>query len=200
MSCSALLKDLGATEIEPAVTDWQIDRILDTIDYTGKSVLELGARDGRHSIIAMRLGAKSATAVDCRPDHFIRCEPVEFYDADVRQVTFLKPFDVVIATGLLYHLEDPARELRRWVQWTKGHLFISTHCGAGIAIDAEGNIGQWVYEHNSELDAPDGLRNSFWLSQQSIEAIIADAGGEVRRVLQYEIGGRPAHWFEVNVQ
>ncbi len=112
-------------------------------------VLELGPLEGAHSITLRELGASRVVAIEANTSAYLRClitkevtglSGVEFRLGDFRP--YLADtgdrFDMAVAIGVLYHLEDPvpvladlARVTDRIVIWT--HV----HCG-----DVEGDVEQ----------------------------------------------------------
>lgn len=94
---------------------WAIDRIGGVQD---KSVLELGPLEGGHTFMLDRGGAKQVMAIEANERAFLRCLVVKellgipaarFVHGDF--VAYLAHcdarFDVVFASGVLYHLQDP---------------------------------------------------------------------------------------------
>lgn len=82
---------------------------------TGKSFLDIGSGSGLHSLAALRLGARSVTAVDIDPDSvettraMLKANGVEA-NADVRLVSILSSaaeelgtYDIVYSWGVLHH-------------------------------------------------------------------------------------------------
>lgn len=91
----------------------------------GGRVVDLGAHEGWFSLRALEWGADSVLAVDVREintrravllrDHFgipperLRVHTASVYDIDAADIG---RFDVVLALGLIYHLENPIGALR----------------------------------------------------------------------------------------
>jgi tRNA (mo5U34)-methyltransferase len=97
-----------------------IEEQLDTVDFRGKSVLDIGAWDGFWSFYAERKGAKSVLATDDRTQNWSGGEGIllakELYGSGVRvdqgvsvyQLASLKQrFDIILFLGVYYHLLDP---------------------------------------------------------------------------------------------
>ncbi len=97
------------------------DRVLGPI--RGQNVLELGPLEGGHSYMMHRLGARSVTAIESNPRAFLRLLCVkEVFGLDTVHpmlgsfVPFLQQlggrrFDLVIASGVLYHMTEPLQLL-----------------------------------------------------------------------------------------
>jgi SAM-dependent methyltransferase len=83
---------------------------------TGKSVLELGPLEGAHTFMLARAGAK-VTAIEGNAAAFLRClitKEIYKINAEFLLGDFVpfvrrtdKKFDVVLASGVLYHMADP---------------------------------------------------------------------------------------------
>lgn len=107
-------------------------------DFKDKSVIDIGCRDGRLSILAESLGASRVVAVDNDLSkaltevvipHFK--SKIETYEANLIHLTpeqVKAPFDIVMLFGVLYHLRYPAYGLKRAVDCLKqgGLLLIET--------------------------------------------------------------------------
>jgi tRNA (mo5U34)-methyltransferase len=118
-------------------------------DLTGKTVLDVGARDGFYSFAAKRRGASRVRAVDgpsWLPDkpgsHPINSASKATFDlanevlgagveskvamAEDLSVETVGRFDVVLFLGILYHCVDPIRALANMAEITKELLIIET--------------------------------------------------------------------------
>mgnify|MGYP001816024284 FL=1 len=105
----------------------------------GARVLELGPLEGAHSATLRSLGATSVVAIEANTGAFLRClvtkeilglDGVEFRLGDFRPILAdcTERFDLAVAVGVLYHLDDPvpvlanlARLTDRMVIWS--HVF-----------------------------------------------------------------------------
>ncbi len=103
----------------------------------GMNVLELGPLEGAHSKLLHDLGADKVVAVEGNAEAFIRCLCVkELFRLD--RVRFLlgdfnlfldntsEHFDLIVACGVLYHMTDPIKLLRRLTR-SSDRVFIWTH-------------------------------------------------------------------------
>ena len=114
-----------------------IEKAMDTINYRGKSVLDVGCRDGYFSFRAEKMGAEkiigidndlSAGAIEFLIPHFK--SKVEMHEANLYDLTperFGK-FNVVQFLGVLYHLRYPFWGLKKMVDLVDegGHLIIES--------------------------------------------------------------------------
>lgn len=127
---------VGATHL---FEDFRVDWIGEQLGgFKDKKILELGPLEGAHSYMMARGGAKSILAIEANWRAFMRCLLVQnalkfdtdFQLGDFRQ--YLKQtdekFDFILASGVLYHMEDPedlllemARVSPRIGMWT--HYF-----------------------------------------------------------------------------
>lgn len=104
---------------------------------TGARVLELGPLEASHTIMLHRLGAASIDAVEANRLAFLRClivkELVGLPNAHFHLGDFVawvdaapKRYDLVIASGVLYHLADPITFIETLARRTDA-LYIWTH-------------------------------------------------------------------------
>lgn len=102
----------------------------------GKTVVDIGSAEGFFSFECEARGAERVTAIDHpafrqrRPGPRILKElfssSIELVEMDVAEAE-LPVADVVLFLGVLYHLEDPLRALRRVRQATRETLYLETH-------------------------------------------------------------------------
>lgn len=103
----------------------------------GQQVLELGPLEGLHTYVLEQHGAASITAIEANSRAYLRCLVVKeilgltrshFLHGDFLE--FLaepgRQFDVAIASGVLYHMEDPVKLLER-LSRTCERLYLWTH-------------------------------------------------------------------------
>jgi SAM-dependent methyltransferase len=158
-------------------------------DLAGSTVLDLGAGDGE---IAAELALRGATvtAVEGRAENAveiralrnergIRKSLLEVLVSDVRELNWdvLGEFDVVVCSGLLYHLPLPdAVELARHMHAVCTRmLVVDTEVAWGPLVEEQGYAGLHFREHPGSLSALDD-RDSFWLTRASLHALLYDAG------------------------
>jgi tRNA (mo5U34)-methyltransferase len=125
--------------------DEEISKLFDPVDLKGKSVLDVGAWNGGFSIEAKRRGASRVVALD----YFVWKSPgfrgrqafdlaTKLCDVEIEAVekdlsvprlnlNDLGLFDVVLFSGVFYHLIDPIATLRELSQVTKETLILETH-------------------------------------------------------------------------
>jgi len=119
-------------------------------DLSGKSVLDIGAREGYFSFVAERRGADLVVGTDIQPKNarkfrFARQElapDVEYVISDIMQSVFTDEFDVVICYGLLYHLAEQNKLLDRLAEMTAETLCLET------AVIPSPFNREWVYHHD----------------------------------------------------
>jgi len=100
-------------------------------------ILELGPLEGSHSYMLQQAGAREVVAVEASTRAYLRClmvkdlaglDRVRFLCGDF--VEYLRtgpgPFDVAVASGVLYHLANPVELLFRLAD-AAGSLYIWTH-------------------------------------------------------------------------
>jgi hypothetical protein len=104
----------------------------------GKSVLELGPLEAGHSYMLERLGAAQVLAIESNTRAFLKCliskeilglKHVQFLCGDF--VEFLRVdatrYDVCVASGVLYHMQEPVELIALLAEHCTQHIFIWTH-------------------------------------------------------------------------
>lgn len=106
---------------------------LNIIDFKGKSVLDIGCRDGFYSFKAEERGAKKITGIDTCLSKGATEFLIPFFDSKVEMYeqdfyTYQNPdeekFDVVFFLGCLYHMKYPFLALKRLSELTKDKGFL----------------------------------------------------------------------------
>lgn len=102
----------------------------------GKSVLELGPFEGYHTACLEWAGAGPITAVEASRTAYLKClvakellglnARILYGDVPAYLATSTEPFDVVWASGILYHQADPVAFLEA-AGGRADHLFLHTH-------------------------------------------------------------------------
>lgn len=197
-----LARAFGATPIADGRTQAEDDEQLcrqarlmqQHLDFANKRVLELGCRDGRHSILAAEMGASECLAVDARsaafPHHDVAHPQVHYLCADVRLMDLRAhgSFDAILCFGLLYHLPDPFALIEQMAASNVRTIVISTHCGFTAARHPRGYWGQWIRDGLNETD---GMEDAMAFRPTKYELIHAleDAGLTVVVCRDYYTGG-----------
>ncbi len=105
----------------------------------GRHILELGALEGGHSYMLEQSGAASVVAIEANTHAFLRClivkellglQRVRFLCGDF--VEYLRDpagplFDIGVASGVLYHMVNPAELIELLARRCRSHLFLWTH-------------------------------------------------------------------------
>jgi SAM-dependent methyltransferase len=189
------------------------------------TVIDLGCLEGGFSVELARRGVQHVVGVEARQISVDRCNlvrdllgltNVSFRCADVndelRQAA--AGFDAVLATGILYHLPDPAASLKTIRSACRGFALVDTHiavlegpthyCSEELSELLSG--GQtyrgrtfWEYDANAtEADqqgytlAAYGNPESFWPLEAELVRMMDDAG--FSRVSKIDPGTRPGRW------
>jgi len=105
--------------------------------FTDWEILELGPLEGGHSYMFQTRGAKKIVSIEANTRAFLKClcikeifklDRVEFKLGDF--VSFLEnansKYDIVFASGVLYHMKDPIK-LLELISRVCDRLFIWTH-------------------------------------------------------------------------
>ena len=95
----------------------------------GFDVLELGPLEGAHSAMMLAAGAGSVTGIEANADAFLRCLVVKnllsldratFWLGNFERYLAERPrrFDLILASGILYHLSDPLKVIQDMIAMT----------------------------------------------------------------------------------
>jgi tRNA (mo5U34)-methyltransferase len=162
--------DLGNGIVTPGM--WgspspTIVKALDTIDFRGKKVLDIGCWDGLWSFEAEKRGAKTVIATDYNTQRWPQAGHETFMlarealgsravyrpDVSVYDVPRLFPerdFDVVLFCGIYYHLRDPLLALSRLRQAMKPGGVIVVE--GEVSIDREKCTAEFLYANSHSND------------------------------------------------
>ncbi len=116
----------------------------------GKTVLELGPLEAGHTYMLERLGAESIISIEANTRAYLKCliikEILELKNSRFLCGDFLEylrnsqtKFDVCIASGVLYHMQNPA-ELIGLITKFANQIFIWTHYYDQGIISANPNL------------------------------------------------------------
>ncbi len=128
--------------------------INETGGLEGKTVLELGPLEGMHSHLLEASGAKSITAVESDTRAFLKCLVTKEL-LDLSRVRFLcgdfieylrddrsPHFDACIASGVLYHMINPAELISLIAKHCDQYLFLWTHYYDAEIIEANQQLSR----------------------------------------------------------
>ena len=174
--------------------------------FDGLDILELGPLEAGHTYRLEKLGAK-VLAIDSNSDAYLKCLirkeilglNSKFLLGDVIKYLSAKTkhFDVIFASGILYHLEDPIHALELFAQnceslyiWT--HVYNKDFLGncpdlAPVEIEYRGvkaKIYRWTYEDTDAANFWGGNQSgSAWMDAESIVFWLKEFGFPEVRIL-----------------
>ena len=172
--------------------DFRVRAVAERLQPTDKTVLELGAHEGIHTV-QLAAVAKHVVAVEVRPKNVVAALTRLFvHDVsnarvvlkDVRELDErFGRFDVLFHVGVLYHLSDPVRHLFA-VAPLAAHLLLDTHYGEPPdegdheELDYGGRrYGAYRIREGGWGDAFSGVEEmSRWLDRDSLLELVRDVG------------------------
>ena len=141
------LKAGTATLFDDARIQWAAEQLG---GFKGQRIIELGPLEGGHTYMLESLGAESILAIEANKRAYLKCLIVKeilglsrsrFLLGDF--VSFLRgnetPFDVCIASGVLYHMHNPC-ELIHLISKATKKVVLWTHFYDKELIDAKGIV------------------------------------------------------------
>ncbi|EPS1221710.1 class I SAM-dependent methyltransferase [Burkholderia cenocepacia] len=179
--------------------------------FAGKTVLELGPLEGGHTYMLSKARASHITSIESNSKAFLKCLIVQNalkFDADFLFGDFRKTlaqhskkYDVVLASGVLYHMADPigllsdmaatADSICLWTQYYDAAI-VDTHPKASQRIDASATFVDFhgkrieLHRHNyltddlsSETFAGGTSPYSNWMTRDGIVDVLESLGMRV---------------------
>jgi hypothetical protein len=138
---SRMPKNSGLTSKPGTAALFEDDRVIWAEQVLGgfsdQDVLELGPLECAHSYMLHQRGAKTITSIEANSRAFLKCVCVKqlfkLDRVDVKLGDFVaylrankKKFDLTIASGVLYHMQEPI-ELLHLIGGSANRVFIWTH-------------------------------------------------------------------------
>lgn len=137
-SFSTILKDANGENLTngffDATNDARLEWLVSKLDVKNKKILELGPLEAGHTIFLEKLGAE-ILAIEANIGAFIRCLTVKnqyslnakFLLGDFNKLGMKEnQFDLVLASGVLYHMSDPVGCLEKFSKLSD-KLYLWTH-------------------------------------------------------------------------
>ena len=178
--------------------------------FRGKNVLELGPLEGGHTSMIANEGAASVTAIELNARAFLKCLivqnalkfPAHFLLGDFRRFleNCTQTFDVLIASGVLYHMPEPIALLQKaakvsnciglWTHYYDTDVIENSDVFRGKfepspRIEQVGARQLFLYRQ-SYLDTlkwkgfcGGSAPISYWLSRESLLGLLEDLGFKV---------------------
>jgi SAM-dependent methyltransferase len=178
--------------------------------FKGKRVLELGPLEGGHTYMLSQGGAASITAIESNTIAFLKCLLVQnafkfdadFLLGDIRPYldTCTVTYDLLVASGVLYHMTDPVKLLQDMAKVSRAIGIWTHYYDADIILkrddlkrkfDNEPVVQQvggrqvlaykqkYLEALNSKQFCGGSAPISYWLSPESILGVLSDLGFQV---------------------
>ncbi len=130
----------------PAFEDPRISLVVQQLgNINGCNVLELGPLEGGHTYMLEKLGANSIISIESNTRSYLKCLIIKEV-LNLKKVNFLfgdfipylqetkESFDICIASGVLYHMRNPA-ELIYLISQVSNKVMIWTHYYDQVLIE-----------------------------------------------------------------
>jgi SAM-dependent methyltransferase len=164
------------------------------------TILELGSLEGGHTLaLAQRPEVQRVVGVEARMSNIERARfaqellhvnNVEFVRADLEaaDLAAFGNFDAIFCSGLLYHLPEPWKLILQMAR-VASRVFIWTHCAPESSQGVRGNLRGHEYIEGGIDEPLSGMSpKSFWLTLESLKAVLISAGFPSIRILQDDPG------------
>jgi predicted RNA methylase len=203
--------------------------------FEGKSVLELGPFEGYMTYLMVQMGAHEVMSVEANSINFLKCLCVkELYALSAAKFVFgdivkyvmecERYFDIVWASGMIYHLQDPIVFIERissmadyvfvWTHYYDSHVMstlangqerhfvpqldrFQEHGGRNVALYARSYLIP-DYEANIPTNWEGGLEQiTFWLSKDDLLWLFENGGMRIISILSDDtsVSGLPTISF-----
>lgn len=194
--CSFPVDSLSLEQIRRKFTgvDPRIAQLLERMDIKGKCILELGALEGMHTFMLESAGADEIIAIEGRKENFLKCLLIKnayklhkstFLHADIEKAVYKikRRFDLCLALGILYHLENPVRLLKS-IGEKADNIFLWSHYakydypeGQVCEIQENGQRFKGKYVKEDTQEYLSGIKiKSLWMLESSLMRALENAG------------------------
>lgn len=210
-----------------AAADARFDLVVEACggSLDGRTTVDLGCLEGGFTLAFAQHGARHALGIEARELSVRRCELArdllgvtnsEFVRADIKEeLERREPFDVVFATGILYHVSDPAAVLVAMRAACSQVALIDTHvahpqepthnCSGEVVRESGGHTyrGRMYPEYAPTADdveregrlwAAWSDADAFWPYEDELVAMITRAGFATVEKIDMHAAGRAATW------
>ena len=182
----------------------RIEQLAERMSLGGCRILELGCLEGLHSFLLSNLGASEIIAIEGRRENYLKClmvknafhlEKCTFLFGDVNDILpqLRSHFDLCLALGILYHLENPVEVVYRIAQISDS-IFAWTHYSSdGFPVGRLATLRYGNAQYSGRCVGEDprhylsGLQgSSFWLCEEDLLRLFSDAGFKNIEVIMKE--------------
>jgi SAM-dependent methyltransferase len=178
--------------------------------FRGKRILELGPLEGGHTYMMARAGAADIVSIEANRRAFLKClivQNVLKFNADFRLGDFrpylancTEAYDLLIASGVLYHMTDPVGLLRDAARVSRS-IALWTHYYDAAMVDARPELRKkfgrsprretigsrqlllYRYQYRDALGwagfCGGSAPTSYWLTRDGLLGVLGDFGFEV---------------------
>jgi SAM-dependent methyltransferase len=186
------------------ISELKVNEIREKISLEGLTILDLGCLEGMHASLFQEYGAKKVVSIEGREENFLKAliiknafklDKCEFLFGDVNEVlaSFSGNFDLCLASGILYHLNNPVELLYRIGQFSN-RLFVWSHyaddnypIGGIEKIELNNHTYRGKYFNEKFTNTIGALEEKvFWLFEEDLLLAIKDAGFSIIEIIKKE--------------
>jgi hypothetical protein len=183
----------------PLFDDERIRWLLDRMGgAAGLSVLELGPLEGGHTTMMERAGAAEICAIDANTLCYLKCLVVkellglkaarfELGDFDAHLASCDRRYDLIVASGVLYHLVDPLRTLINMTRLSD-RLFIWSHFYDEAAMPESDSRRAWMTGKSKRQSIEGETLTYHYRSYGGTRHPLAFCGGKMSHAVWLEQG------------
>jgi len=149
------LEGIQSGETDHINTDFRVPQWNSITPVAGKRILELGPLECYHSYTLEKLGAASVTCIESNVISFLKCLIVkdicklhtDLRHGDINEYLkdCMEKYDIVLASGVLYHMIDPIQLLYD-ISNISDVLFLWTHYYSKDRVDL-----QFMFDNNEPI-------------------------------------------------
>lgn len=172
------------------IPDYRVQKLNETLDLAGRSVLELGCFEGAHTLSLLKY-TDNVTAVDIRPQNVINTltrlsvfgETAKVFVCNVEDIDkdFEEGyFDVIFHCGVLYHLKNPVEHLLK-LKTMCSYMVLDTHIADDDSQTTKHEDHEGYFFGEGGWESPFAGKDdvAFWLTEDALKDVLQKANYDI---------------------